>query len=267
MTFRASDFLSRRRNIRRAGAEGTENYNKEDVENEVQVTSETSEETADTGKNFEEERKDETMEREYSTNTTAAQNSHSNYISRSESSAENASVSKKEEYRPLTAEDVRGIVSHELNMASVKTQMLEYFDDIAASSNRTESMISDMRRAIDESLGKISEVASKNVDPEKLEQIDEAVRSVAKMSENLEGTLHKDNLISYQNTKSVLDDMNKKIDNINKKNNSIDARVAQTDNTVKDSIGKIRVVVLGAAALSALSFIGTIINLICSLAG
>ena len=247
MAFRANDFLNRRRTIRRSEDEAPQNAPEENFETKEQQISEIDAENNKAGE-------DEDMDNNYNAATTGRH-----------SSTGNVPSNNNEEYHPLTAEEVRGIVSHELNMASVKTQMLQYFDDMAASSNRTESMINDMRRAIDESLGKISAVASKNVDPEKLEQIDEAVKNVAKMSENLEGTLHKDNLISYQNTKSVLDDMNKKIDNINKKNNSIDARVAQTDNTVKESIGKIRMVILGAAALSALSFIGTIINLIIGL--
>lgn len=266
MSFRASDFLRRRRSMRRAGAETAQDnpeekeYAGEDVQG-AQETQETDSENIDM-------KEDEEMEENYNTNGT--QSSAGNY---SDSVVNNAVsrdvksdvVDKKTDNHPLTAEDVRGIVSHELNMASVKTQMLQYFDDMAASSNRTETMINDMRKAIDDSLEKISAAASKSASPEKLEQIDEAVRDVAKMSESIEGTLHKDNLISYQNTKSLLDDINKKLDGITKKNNSIDARIAQTDTSIKESGGKLKMVIYAAAGLSGLSFIGSIISLICSL--
>lgn len=273
MSFRAGDFLSRRRNLRRAGAGAVQEDHEEQADAEAQENTgeDIGEDAQETTREVTSEnnfmKEDDDMGEDFNMNSAERQGSYS------ESSMENA-VSKKVESdivdngaedRPLTAEDVRGIVSHELSMASVKTQMLQYFDDIAASSNRTETMINDMRKAIDDSLEKISVAAANSVSPEQLEQIDEAVRDVAKMSENLEGTLHKDNLISYQNTKSLLDDINKKLDGITKKNNSIDARIAQTDDSIKESGGKLKMVIYAAAGLSGLSFIATIINLIASL--
>lgn len=261
MSFRASDFLSRRRTLRRAGTETAQDNPEEQelMENDAQPSQE-----AESQNNMKE---DDNMGENYNTNRTYNSTGYTDTRTDNAVSKDVKSevVDKNSDYHPLTAEDVRGIVSHELNMASVKTQMLQYFDDMAASSNRTESMITDMRKAIDDSLEKISAAASKSASPEKLEQIDEAVRDVAKMSESIEGTLHKDNLISYQNTKSLLDDINKKLDGITKKNNSIDARIAQTDNSIKESGGKLKMVIYAAAGLSGLSFIGTIISIICSL--
>ena len=49
----------------------------------------------------------------------------------------------------ITPEQIKDIVSREVNAASTRSQMMNYFDSIAASSERTETMLVELRDALD----------------------------------------------------------------------------------------------------------------------
>lgn len=88
--------------------------------------------------------------------------------------------------KPLTASDVVGIVNREMNSATAKNQLMGYFDGIAASSLRTEAMLTELRDVLDSSLDDIREAAQNGSDQEKIERIDESVRRVVELTANLE---------------------------------------------------------------------------------
>lgn len=90
------------------------------------------------------------------------------------------------ESKPLTAEEVRGIVSREVNNAAAKNQVIGYFDSIAASSMRTEAMLTELKGEIESSLAGIRDAALNSDNSEKLKQIDESVQRVVELTGNLE---------------------------------------------------------------------------------
>lgn len=143
----------------------------------------------------------------------------------------------------ITPEQIKDIVSREVNAASTRSQMMNYFDSIAASSERTETMLVELRDALDAGLAKIDEAAGRNDDGERLEQIDASVKQVIEMSgslkdnldaieesvkntkeididesvkriengyENLGADMHKDNLITYKNLRQALEEAENK---------------------------------------------------------
>lgn len=143
----------------------------------------------------------------------------------------------------ITPEQIKDIVSREVNAASTRSQMMNYFDSIAASSERTETMLVELRDALDAGLAKIDEAAGRNDDGERLEQIDASVKQVIEMSgslkdnldaieesvkntkeididesvkriengyESLGADMHKDNLITYKNLRQTLEEAENK---------------------------------------------------------
>ncbi len=143
----------------------------------------------------------------------------------------------------ITPEQIKDIVSREVNAASTRSQMMNYFDSIAASSERTETMLVELRDALDAGLAKIGEAAGRNDDGERLEQIDASVKQVIEMSgslkdnldaieesvkntkeididesvkriengyESLGADMHKDNLITYKNLRQALEEAENK---------------------------------------------------------
>lgn len=143
----------------------------------------------------------------------------------------------------ITPEQIKDIVSREVNAASTRSQMMNYFDSIAASSERTETMLVELRDALDAGLAKIDEAAGRNDDGERLEQIDASVKQVIEMSgslkdnldaieesvkntkeididesvkriengyESLGADMHKDNLITYKNLRQALEEAENK---------------------------------------------------------
>lgn len=143
----------------------------------------------------------------------------------------------------ITPEQIKDIVSREVNAASTRSQMMNYFDSIAASSERTETMLVELRDALDAGLAKIDEAAGRNDDGERLEQIDASVKRVIEMSgslkdnldaieesvkntkeididesvkriengyESLGADMHKDNLITYKNLRQALEEAENK---------------------------------------------------------
>ena len=143
----------------------------------------------------------------------------------------------------ITPEQIKDIVSREVNAASTRSQMMNYFDSIAASSERTETMLVELRDALDAGLAKIDEAAGRNDDGERLEQIDASIKQVIEMSgslkdnldaieesvkntkeididesvkriengyESLGADMHKDNLITYKNLRQALEEAENK---------------------------------------------------------
>lgn len=95
----------------------------------------------------------------------------------------------------VTPEEIKSIVNREVNAASTKTQMIKYFDNIAASSERAETMLVEIKDAMDENDEKFR----------MLEELSCTMKEVAASCGNLETVLHKDNLITYKNIKDRLD--------------------------------------------------------------
>lgn len=86
------------------------------------------------------------------------------------------------EQKPLTAEEVRGIVSREMNNATAKNQVIGYFDSIAASSVRTEAMLTELKEELETSLAIIKDTVQNSDHSEKLERIDESVKRVVELT-------------------------------------------------------------------------------------
>ena len=70
----------------------------------------------------------------------------------------------------ITPEQIKDIVSREVNAASTRSQMMNYFDSIAASSERTETMLVELRDALDAGLASVKN--TKEID------IDESVKRI-----------------------------------------------------------------------------------------
>lgn len=88
----------------------------------------------------------------------------------------------QKEQKPLTAEEVRGIVSREMNNATAKNQVIGYFDSIAASSVRTEAMLTELKEELETSLAIIKDTVQNSDNSEKLERIDESVKRVVELT-------------------------------------------------------------------------------------
>ncbi|MCM1308973.1 MAG: hypothetical protein NC223_10285 [Butyrivibrio sp.] len=86
------------------------------------------------------------------------------------------------EPKPLTAEEIRGIVNREMNNATAKNQVIGYFDSLAASSVRTEAMLSELKEELEASLAVIKDTVRSSDSSEKLERIDESVRRVVELT-------------------------------------------------------------------------------------
>lgn len=99
---------------------------------------------------------------------------------------DNKSKEPRHETGHITSDEIKNIVSREVNAASAKNQMMNYFDSIAASSERTETMLVELRDVLDAGLARIDAAADRNDNAGKLEQIDASVKRVLEFSESLE---------------------------------------------------------------------------------
>ena len=102
----------------------------------------------------------------------------------------------------ITPEQIKDIVSREVNAASTRSQMMNYFDSIAASSERTETMLVKLRDALDAGLASVKN--TKEID------IDESVKRIENGYESLGADMHKDNLITYKNLRQALEEAENK---------------------------------------------------------
>lgn len=80
--------------------------------------------------------------------------------------------------------------------------MMNYFDSIAASSERTETMLVELRDALDAGLASVKN--TKEID------IDESVKRIENGYESLGADMHKDNLITYKNLRQALEEAENK---------------------------------------------------------
>ncbi len=150
---------------------------------------------------------------------------------------------KKEE--KITQQDIKNMVSQEVSAASMKNQLMKYMDDVQSQGIRTEALINEMKESIDASLGKLEELAEFNsVDKDKLEEIQKSVNKAAGISNGLEASIHKDNLISYKNIRDIITESDGK--------NSIRA-------------GKIRSAVFICLFLNVITLIGVAISILIGL--
>ena len=102
----------------------------------------------------------------------------------------------------ITPEQIKDIVSREVNAASTRSQMMNYFDSIAASSERTETMLVELRDALDAGLASVKNTKEIN--------IDESVKRIENGYESLGADMHKDNLITYKNLRQALEEAENK---------------------------------------------------------
>ncbi len=108
--------------------------------------------------------------------------------------------------RPLTDEAIKNIVSKEVSAASMKSQLMKYYDEASASSIRTEAVLGEIKEAMDDSLAIIKEAAiSDSNNSDKLDELNRLVQRNTQLSENLESSVHKDNLLTYKNIKDILE--------------------------------------------------------------
>ena len=79
----------------------------------------------------------------------------------------------------ITPEQIKDIVSREVNAASTRSQMMNYFDSIAASSERTETMLVELRDALDAGLASVKNTKEIDID-ESVKRI-EVMRALARI--------------------------------------------------------------------------------------
>lgn len=136
----------------------------------------------------------------------------------------------------ITAQEIHNIVSREVSAASMKNQVMNYIDEISALGIRTEAVLDELK----ESCARIEDIVKTGgSDNNRLDSIADTVERVAELSESLEASIHRDNLISYQNIKETLEQL--------EENNKIRAgrlRVGIIFCTIISSITLISVVLL-----------------------
>ena len=124
------------------------------------------------------------------------------------SGTDKKTAAKQNEKKALTADEVRNIVSREVNTVSAQSKIMKYFDELEAQGVRTEALLGEIREAIDDSISQVKEAAAgSNISMGKLEEIDASVKKVEQLSMGLENTVHKDNLLSYKNIKDRLEEL------------------------------------------------------------
>lgn len=108
----------------------------------------------------------------------------------------------------ITSDEVRHMINTEVRSASMKNQVVQYLGDVSAQGVRTEALIGEMKEAMDLSVAKIQDVIETGKDSrEKLEEVQESVDKLTRIGQNLEATIHRDNLLTYKNIKTILDEM------------------------------------------------------------
>lgn len=95
----------------------------------------------------------------------------------------------------VTPEAIKHMVSKEVNAASAQSRLMKCFDNIAASSERAETILMEIKDSIDENDEKMKE----------LQQLADSIKDVAASCGNLEELMHKDNLITYKNLKEYIE--------------------------------------------------------------
>ena len=113
---------------------------------------------------------------------------------------------KETEDKGITPEEIKNLVDREINAASMKNQMANYFNNIEAQGIRTEAILEELKIAVDASLNKIQDAANKDFEnSQRILEINAAVGRVEKISRGLEESIHKDNLLTYTNLKELIE--------------------------------------------------------------
>lgn len=115
-------------------------------------------------------------------------------------------VVKEPEEKGITPEEIKNLVDREINAASMKNQMVKYFNNIEAQGIRTEAILEELKSAVDVSINKIQDAANKDFEnTQRILEINAAVSRVEKISKGLEENIHKDNLLTYTNIKELIE--------------------------------------------------------------
>lgn len=118
---------------------------------------------------------------------------------------------KEPEEKGITPEEIKDLVDREINAASMKNQMVKYFNNIEAQGIRTEAILEELRTAVDTSINKIQDAANKDFEnTQRILEINAAVSRVEKISRGLEENIHKDNLLKYTNMKELIEQTDRK---------------------------------------------------------
>ena len=118
---------------------------------------------------------------------------------------------KETEDKGITPEEIKNLVDREVNAASMKNQMVNYFNNIEAQGIRTEAILEELKIAVDASLNKIQDAANKDFEnSQRILEINAAVGRVEKISRGLEESIHKDNLLTYTNLKELIEQTDRK---------------------------------------------------------
>lgn len=118
---------------------------------------------------------------------------------------------KEPEEKGITPEEIKDLVDREINAASMKNQMVKYFNNIEAQGIRTEAILEELRTAVDTSINKIQDAANKDFEnTQRILEINAAVSRVEKISRGLEENIHKDNLLTYTNMKELIEQTDRK---------------------------------------------------------
>ncbi len=147
----------------------------------------------------------------------------------------------------ITADEVKHIVGNEVRAASMKNQVIHYMEDVNAQSIRTEALLGEIKDVIDTSLLRINEAVTmdatqvekideinssivrlealsskietsiaKQMEEEKenpdevldsIDKVSQEIEHLIQMNREIEESVHKDNLVSYKNLKTMLDAM------------------------------------------------------------
>ncbi len=113
----------------------------------------------------------------------------------------------RREEHTMTEQDIRNMVTREVNAASVKKQVINYMEDVSAQGVRTEALLNEIKDAIDLSMYRIEEVSNKSgLAPEKMEEIEKSINRVEQLGEEIKNSVHKDNLLTYKNIKILIEE-------------------------------------------------------------
>lgn len=106
----------------------------------------------------------------------------------------------------LTQEEIKSIVDREISAASMKNQMVKYFNNIESQGIRTEAILEELRTSVDTALDSIRTAAERDSEnSQKIMEINAAVTRVESISRGLTDNIHKDNLLTYTNMKELIE--------------------------------------------------------------
>lgn len=109
--------------------------------------------------------------------------------------------------RPLSENDIKEIVNREVHNADTKNKIMACFDEMTANNIKTEALLTELKDTVDASIEKLDIIAKCEDKSDDFARLDASIKKVAVLSENIEYTIHKDNLASYKNLKEILENI------------------------------------------------------------